>query len=45
MAAKERGHSFLMHFIMIVISIICLLPLVLLVIVSFSSENSLVTNG
>ena len=27
MAAKERGHSFLMHFIMIVISIICLLPL------------------
>ena len=45
MAAKERGHSFLMHFIMIVISIICLLQLVLLVIVSFSSENSLVTNG
>ncbi|MFQ9764373.1 MAG: hypothetical protein ACLRYE_14480 [Gemmiger formicilis] len=45
MAAKEKRHDFFMHFVMVVISVICILPLILLVIVSLSSEESLVTNG
>lgn len=45
MAAKEKRHDFFMHFVMVVISVICILPLILLVVVSLSSEESLVTNG
>ena len=45
MAAQERGHNILINCIMIVVSAICLMPLILLIIVSFSSENSLVVNG
>lgn len=45
MASSERKHSILVHLFMIVLSVICALPFLLLIIVSFSSESSLVTQG
>lgn len=45
MVERKKGYMIFVHTLFVVLSIICILPFVLLLIVSLSSENSLVVKG
>ncbi len=45
MVENKKGYTIFLHTFMIVLCVLCLLPFILLIIVSLSSESSLLTEG
>jgi len=45
MVENKKGYTIFLHTFMIILCVLCLLPFVLLIIVSLSSESSLLTEG
>lgn len=45
MVENKKGYTIFLHTFMIILCVLCLLPFILLIIVSLSSESSLLTDG
>ncbi len=45
MVENKKGYTIFLHTFMIILCVLCLLPFILLIVVSLSSESSLLTEG